>query len=77
MTSIDSNDIHKLDNVNSSEVLFKDFYDDNKHFITRLSQLYMRHDFNNNKVSLDEIREKEKEMEKPVKYEENEIDEIE
>lgn len=34
-------------------------------------------DFNNNKVSLDEIREKEKEMEKPVKYEENEIDEIE
>ena len=34
-------------------------------------------EFKNNKVSLDEIREKEKEMEKPVEFEENEIDEIE
>jgi hypothetical protein len=37
----------------------------------------MVNDYRKNKISLDEIREKEKEMEKPIVFEENEIDEIE
>ncbi len=37
----------------------------------------MVNDYRKNKISLDEIREKEKEMEEPIVFEENEIDEIE